>query len=224
VAGTVKILAVSDRVLGNLYNTQVRETHADVDLIIGCGDLPFYYLDFLVSALDVPLVYVRGNHDTIPQYTVDGRVLRRVPGGLDIHGRLVTMQGLTLAGLEGSMRYRPTDPLMYTEAEMRWEIARLLPHLLWRRFRLGRALDILVTHSPPFQIHDRPDRAHTGFRFFHRFMALFRPRYLLHGHIHVYRRDVPRVTRFEDTIVINVYPSFRLNLAEPPPIQAVYPS
>lgn len=223
-AESMTILAVSDRVMGNLYNPQVRQTHTDIDLLIGCGDLPFYYLDFLVSALDVPLIYVRGNHDLAPQYTVDGRVLHRVPGGVDIHGRVVTVKGLTFAGLEGSMRYRPDDPLMYTEAEMRWEITRLLPVLLWRRLRSGRALDILVTHSPPFQIHDRSDRAHTGFRLFHNFMRLFRPRYLLHGHVHVYRRDVPRITRFEDTIVINVYPHFRLDMAQPPGVQTVFPS
>lgn len=220
----MKILAVSDRVMGNLYHAHVHQAYPDVDLIIGCGDLPFYYLDFLVSALDVPLLYVRGNHDGTPQYTMDGRVLTGVPGGLDIHGRVVTLQGLTLAGLEGSMRYRPDDPLMYSEGEMGWEMTRLLPQLLWRRFRYGRALDILVTHSPPYQIHDRRDRAHSGFKLFHDFMRLFRPRYLLHGHVHVYRRDVPCVTRYQDTIVVNVYPYRLLNLGAPPPIQATYPA
>lgn len=220
----MKILAVSDRVVGNLYNPHVRQAYPEIDLIIGCGDLPFYYLDFLVSALDVPLVYVRGNHDVVPQYTINGRVLKSVQGGLDLHGQIVTLQGLTMAGLEGSMRYRPDAPLMYSEGEMRWEVARLLPQLLWRRLRRGRALDILITHSPPFKIHDRQDRAHSGFRLFHRFMALFRPRYLLHGHVHIYRRDVPRVTRFQDTLVINVYPYRVLNLSAPPEPQATYPS
>lgn len=64
----MKILAVSDRVIDWLYSGHVREKFSDIDLIIGCGDLPFYYLDFLTSALDRPLVYVRGNHDIGPQY------------------------------------------------------------------------------------------------------------------------------------------------------------
>ncbi len=54
-ANSVRILAVSDRVLDRLYTSNVRELVSDVDLIIGCGDLPYYYLDFLISALDVPL-------------------------------------------------------------------------------------------------------------------------------------------------------------------------
>lgn len=221
-AGSVNVLALSDQVLPHLYSTNVRQTYAGLDLLIGCGDLPFYYLDFLVSMLDVPLVYVRGNHDTTPQYTIDGRVLHDVPGGLNIHGRVVHVKGLWIAGLEGSMRYRPAAPLMYTESEMRAEIAPILPRLVWNRLITGRGADVLVTHSPPYDIHDRPDRAHTGFRVFHWLMSWFRPRFLLHGHVHLYRRDVPRVTRFEDTLVINVYPYRLLNLRRPPLIDNRY--
>lgn len=202
----MRALAVSDRVLGHLYSTNVRSTYPNVDLLIGCGDLPFYYLEFLISALDIPLFYVRGNHDTSPQYTTDGRTLSSVQGGIDLHGRVIDYRGWIIAGLEGSMRYRPNVPLMYSEGEMRWEIMRLLPQLLWRRFRDGRAVDILVTHSPPFGIHDRPDRAHTGFRIFRQLIHYLKPRYFLHGHVHVYRQDVPRETRVDQTTVINVYP------------------
>jgi uncharacterized protein len=73
VACAVKILAVSDRVLDKFYSPYIRDVVPSVDLIISCGDLPFYYLDFLVSMLDVPMVYVKGNHDQGPQYTADGR-------------------------------------------------------------------------------------------------------------------------------------------------------
>ena len=38
---------------------------------------------------------------------------------------------------------------MYSEPEMRRQVARLLPPLLINRVRHGRFLDILVTHSPP---------------------------------------------------------------------------
>lgn len=72
----MRVLAVSDRVLDKLYSGQVRHLFPDIDLIVGCGDLPFYYLDFLTSALDAPLVYVRGNHDGGPQFAADGRVWR----------------------------------------------------------------------------------------------------------------------------------------------------
>jgi Icc-related predicted phosphoesterase len=202
----MKILAVSDRVLDKLYSGSIRQTYADVDLMIGCGDLPFYYLDFLTSAIDAPLVYVRGNHDEGPQYAVDGRVWRDVRGGVDIHGKVVARKGLILAGLQGSMRYKAHADYMYTEAEMRRVVAQLVPRLLWNRQRLGRALDVLVTHSPPFGIHDRPDLPHTGFKVFLSFLRLFKPRYHLHGHVHIYRQDEITQTQFEETTIVNVYP------------------
>jgi uncharacterized protein len=203
----MKILAVSDQVLDTIYQPRVKEAYPDIDLIIGCGDLPFYYLEFLVSALDVPLVYVRGNHDRGPQYTVEGRVLTSVQGGIDLHGRVIKVEQLLLAGLEGSMRYRPGAPLMYSEAEMRWHVAQLLPKLLWNKVKYGRYLDILVTHSPAFGIHDRSDLAHLGFKIFLNFLRHFKPRYLLHGHIHIYRQDTIRQTRYYDTDIINVFPA-----------------
>lgn len=206
----MKILALSDRVLDWVYNSQVRENFPQVDMIVGCGDLPFYYLDFLVSALDKPLVYVCGNHDQTPQYTADGRVLTRVEGALDLHARTARVNGVLLAGLEGSIRYRPGARLMYDEGEMRFQIAKLLPGLLRNRLKYGRFLDILVTHSPPFGIHDRPDPAHTGFKVFLPLLRACTPRYMLHGHIHLYRQDAIRVTQFAQTTIINVYPIYKL--------------
>lgn len=208
----MNILALSDRVLGHIYSSNVHKHYPDVDLLIGCGDLPFYYLEFLISALDAPLVYVRGNHDAGPQYTIDGRTLTAVQGGTNLHGQIINVNGLVIAGLEGSMRYRPNAPLMYSETEMRWEALRLLPRLIWHRLRYDRAVDIFVTHSPPQGIHDRPDLAHTGFRVFRTIIRYFRPRYFLHGHIHVYRQDVQRVTQVGKTTVINVYPYRLLEL------------
>ncbi|MBP9502556.1 MAG: metallophosphoesterase [Candidatus Promineofilum sp.] len=202
----MNILAVSDRVMDRLYCGQARQYYPDVDLLVGCGDLPFYYLDFLTSAFNVPLFYVRGNHDGGPQYSADGHVWSEVRGGADIHGKVVMHKDLILAGFQGSMRYKAHADYMYSESEMRMTVAQIVPRLLWNRRRLGRALDILVTHSPPYGIQDRPDLAHTGFKVFLSFLRMFKPRYHLHGHIHVYRQDETVVTRYEKTEVINVYP------------------
>lgn len=202
----MKIMAVSDVVANSLYTSDVGQRHNGVDLLIGCGDAPFFYLEFLTSALNTRLVYVRGNHDTGLQYTSNGRVLTYPRGGINLHRRLIEIDGLLIAGLEGSMRYRPNADGMFTDREMYWNIWQLVPSLMWCKMRRGRALDILVTHSPPFGIHDQSDVAHRGFRSFHSLMQYFQPRYLLHGHIHVYRRDKPGITQFHETTVINVYP------------------
>ena len=210
----MKILAVSDKVLDFLYSNQVRENVPDVELIIGCGDLPYYYLDFLVSALDVPLFYVHGNHDENPQYVSGRGQLTGVQGGRDLHASTVNYNNLLIAGLGGSMRYRSGARYMFTEGEMRTQVARLVPRLIWNRQRYGRYLDILITHSPPFGIHDQPDRAHTGFKVFLNLLRLFKPRFLLHGHIHIYRNNTPRQTNYNQTAIINVYP-YRLLEIDP---------
>ena len=210
----MRILAVSDRIEERLYTSKISKRYKKVDLLIGCGDLPFFYLDYLMSVINKPLVYVRGNHDITPQYTADGRVLHHVPGGINLQGRIIKMDGLLIAGLEGSMRYRPGAPYMYSETEMTWNIMRLVPKLLWNLVRYGRALDILVAHSPPYEIHDGKDLAHRGFKIFRTFIQRFRPRYFLHGHIHVYRNDIPRVTKYFETTVVNVYPARIFNFDE----------
>lgn len=201
--GPVKVLAISDQVANLVYSQHIRERFRDVELVVSCGDLPPNYLEFIVSALNVPVLGVRGNHDhgrafdAVPRGTLG-------PGTIDLHGRVVDSHGLLIAGLEGSLDYNG-GPHQYSERGMRLQIARLLPQLLLNKLRHGRYLDILVTHAPPRGIHDQPDRCHQGFAVLRDFMARFRPRYLLHGHIHLYDRQTITRTRFADTTVLNAY-------------------
>lgn len=205
----MKILALSDQVVEQLYSPIVKERFGDVDLVVGCGDLPDYYLDYIVSMLNVPLALVPGNHDLpVPPPRLD-----QVSGGsadprgfANIDGTAVKERGLLLAGLGGSIRYRPDGVHQYTQAEMTRRALALAPRLYWNRVRHGRFLDILVTHAPPRGIHDAEDPAHVGFEAFNRFIARFRPRYLLHGHSHIYMRGTVTSTQMGPTTIINVYP------------------
>ena len=201
----MKILAISDQEIPAIYSPRIREHFGDVDIIIGCGDLPYYYLEFVLTTLNVPLYYVPGNHDQ-QQLMSDGRVVSYAEGGIEIDGRVAHQDGLILAGLGGSMRYRPNSHNQHTEYEMRWRALKLVPRLVLNRLIRERYLDILLTHAPANGIHDLPDRAHNGFRTFNWFMTRFRPRFLLHGHVHNYRRDKPRRTWYKQTEVINVHP------------------
>lgn len=88
----MKILAISDEVVDLLYSPRIKERYADVDLVLGCGDLPFYYLEFIVTMLDVPLYYVPGNHDKPNQYMSDGRVVNRAEGCETLDGRVVSFE------------------------------------------------------------------------------------------------------------------------------------
>ncbi len=198
-----KILAISDHVDNLVYSQNIRDRFKDVDLVISCGDLPPNYLEYIVSSLNVPVLGVRGNHD-------HGRAFDAVPRGsigpgtIDLHGRVIESNGLLIAGLEGSLDYNH-GPHQYSEGAMRLQIARLLPQLLLNKLRHGRYLDILVTHAPPRGIHDQPDRCHQGFAVLRDFMERFQPRYLVHGHIHLYDRQTVTRTAFGNTTVLNAY-------------------
>jgi Icc-related predicted phosphoesterase len=200
----VKILAVSDQVVEGIYSSHILERFGDVDMVLACGDLPYSYMEYIVTMLNVPCFFVHGNHDR-PEYTGNGRTLTRPGGWTNADGRTLESKGILLGGLEGSIRYKPRAPFQYTESEMVYKVWQLTPALLMNRMLRGRYLDILITHSPPFGIHDGKDLPHRGFKALLGFMNRFRPRYLLHGHKHTYGTETWR-TRYRDTEVINVYP------------------
>jgi Icc-related predicted phosphoesterase len=202
----LKILAVSDQVVDVLYNPGSVERFGDVDLVISCGDLPYSYLEYIVTVLDKPTYFVHGNHDLIMEYTEAG-LQRTEPGGAQsLDGRaLVGPKQLLLAGLEGSIRYDPHSPYQYSQSEMNVKAWRLSLQLLRNRLRYGRYLDVLVTHSPPFGVGDGPDYAHVGFKVFNILLRWFKPRYMLHGHQHIYTGPKPG-THVGSTRVLNVFP------------------
>jgi hypothetical protein len=209
----MRVLAVSDKVEPILYSSVVNERIGPVDMILSCGDLPFYYIEYLVSVINRPCYYVFGNHGREVEFQGGQWAPKHAPmGGTNLHGRTMREGSLLLAGLEGSVRYNRAPKYQYTEREMRGVIMHMIPALMRNRLRYGRWLDVLVAHSPPKGIHDQPDPAHVGFEAFLRFMRWFKPRYLLHGHIHLYRLNVTTKTQYEETEVINVYPYRILDL------------
>lgn len=210
----MKILSVSDRVLHSLYNHTIKQRYPDVDLVLGCGDLPFYYLEYITTKLTVPLFYVLGNHDLPREKSAPfGATVKPQAGGcLDVDGRVVSYRGLLVGGLEGSIRYKPEGDYQYTESEMWHKILGMIPRLALNRLRRGRYLDILITHAPPRGIHDQADLCHRGFASFLWFMERFRPLYLIHGHVHTYGPHTSQTTCYETTRVINTYPLHVLDL------------
>lgn len=202
----MRILAVADKVVDLLYSPSLVEKYGYVDMVVSCGDLPYYYLEYIVTMLCVPLLYVHGNHDPPVEYTSSGLQLTGPGGGINVHGRLVKEKGLSVVGLEGSIRYKPHGMYQYTDGQMWRRALKLAPALLYNHLVTGRPVDILLAHSPPFGIHNGHDRTHIGFKSFLWLMERFKPRYLLHGHRHVYNPLETIETQYRETTVINVYP------------------
>lgn len=195
----MRVLAISDIIVESLYSPAVRDIARDVELVISCGDLPSPYLEYIVTMLDKPLYYVMGNHGA------RGGPREHPEGCVNLDGRAVNHNGLLLAGLEGSIRYNDAPRYQYTQREMRAKTLWLARRLWANRLRFGRYLDVLVTHSPPFGIHDGQDAAHHGFQSFLSFIDRYHPEYLLHGHVHLYDSRVGRQAVRGHTLIVNVY-------------------
>lgn len=187
----MRILAVSDVESRLYWDFYERGMLDDIDLIISCGDLDPRYLSFLVTMASVPVLYVHGNHDT--KY-------EKIPpeGCVCIEDDIYVHKGVRILGLGGSMRYKP-GAHQYTERDMQRRVRRL-------RFKLWRkgGFDILVAHAPAYQINDGRDLPHQGFQAFLKLMEKYRPKFFLHGHVHIsYGRQHKRYDKYEDTHVIN---------------------
>lgn len=164
----------------------------DIDLIISCGDLSPLYLSFIATFAHAPVLYVNGNHDHEPP-----------EGCFCIEDSIYKFQGVRILGLGGSMRYKPGDN-QYTQKEMRSRVRKLKLKLLF-----NKGFDILVTHSPAYQINDDTDLAHTGFASFNYLLDKYEPDYFIHGHVHMnYDRKFKRITQYNNTTIINAYRSY----------------
>jgi len=199
----MRILSLSDTLVTYIYSPQVRARFHGVDLILACGDLAYYYLEYVYNALDAPLFFVRGNHDAVIEYSTAGQ--RTAPHGcIDLHRRVVQYRGLLIAGVEGSARYRPGQ-FQYSQAEMWQHVLQLVPRLMLNRMQYGRYLDIFVTHAPPTGVHEGDDYTHRGVDAFRWLDVVFRPIYHFHGHIHIYNPNHPTKSMLGATQVINAY-------------------
>lgn len=200
----MKILVVSDEVVERLYNLCTGDHFKGVELMLGCGDLSYPYLENLVTLLNIPLFYVPGNHD--PTYNPEN-ALARVEGGSNLDLKLVRHKQFLIGGFGGSIRYRPDGTNQYTQREGYFRSLRMLPRLYFNRIKYGRALDILITHSPPFKIHDDDTQSHQGLKAINWLIRLAKPRYHFHGHTHFQRRNLsPSETTEGLTKIINVFP------------------
>jgi len=196
----VKLLLLADVESPYLWDHYRPGRLDDVDLILSCGDLNAQYLSFLVTMGRAPLLYVHGNHDTT--------YAEHPPEGCDcIEDKLVTVGGLRILGLGGSIYYSG-GANQYTERQMARRIRRLRC-AIWR----AGGVDIVLTHSPAQGYGDGGDYAHRGFACFLDLIDRYHPRYLVHGHVHTsYVPNLSRVSERNGTTIINACERYTLEL------------
>ena len=203
----MKILAISDVASKALWSSQCRERLDGVDLILSCGDLPRAYLEYLTNFTAAPILYVHGNHDN--DYA------QHEPGGcICVDDGVFNWKGLRIMGLGGSIRYNRESPYQYTERAMRRRIARLRPKVR----RMG-GIDVLLSHAPARGLNDGDDLPHQGFACFNNLLDELKPRWFVHGHIHLfYNYKLPRVCQRGETTVINATERYLFEVPDPEPL------
>jgi len=199
----VKILAVSDVESQYVYRNIGGDTLQDIGFIISCGDLPYHYLEYMISLSNKDLYFVKGNH--APKTEIgDMRQSSGPQGARNLHLNVLrTKEGISLAGIEGSLAYN-YGVYQYSQSQMWQFVFRLVPTLFLNYMRYNRFVDIFVTHAPAWHINDQPDLPHQGIKAFRWFLEVFRPKYHLHGHVRDYLQKSNVRTSFEGTEVINV--------------------
>ncbi len=212
-----RVLVVADEISPVIHDAGVRRMRPD--LVLGAGDLPWDYLEFLSSMLDVPVVFVPGNHDPEVEAPLSGfrgwLTSNGMPaqdprplGGINADESVIDVAGLRIAGLGGSIRHND-GPNQYTQDEFT-KRARRLMKVVGKR---GGGVDVLLTHSPPRGLGDGDDACHVGFDVLQEVIETLRPRWHLHGHIHPYGQRQPD-RPLGDTTIRNVVP-YRLMEIEP---------
>lgn len=195
----MKILLLADTEDPALWDYFSPDRVKGYDLILAAGDLKAEYLTFLVTMSNLPVFYVHGNHNAAYDHYP--------PEGCEcIDDRLVTYRGLRILGLGGSARYS-REPYQYTEREMRRRVARLR-FAVWK----ARGVDIVLTHCPPKGYGDADDYAHRGFEAFLPMLDRWKPKALVHGHVHMTYGNIKRELPYGETRIINAYQRYTLEI------------
>lgn len=157
----LRLLVIADRPPRSSVLRTVNE-HA-VDAIVTLGDLAIQDIRELEQITHIPKYGVYGNHDS-------GTYMEEL-GIQNLHLTAAEINGVTLGGFEGSVRYKADAYApMYTQEEALDMIRRLPP------------VDLLISHAPPRGIHDEEELSHQGFDALRWYVEQYHPSFLLHGH------------------------------------------
>jgi hypothetical protein len=201
----IRVLAVSDQLDPTLIDQRNRVGIGPIDFIVGCGDLSREDLGFIADAINAPIVYIRGNHDTNERWShsdccpeaSESTAVRRLSG--------LPLAGLTWPGHGGPHAVR-------SEGKAWSQVLRLATR------RLGRSGPVIVfSHVPPFGAGDLPDgEYHRGFRGYRWLLERLQPPLWLHGHTPL-ADVIDWQSRCGNTTVVNVTGAVVVELRPPSP-------
>lgn len=128
------------------------------------GDIPLQALELIHDVSHEQIFGVLGNHDEPDQ-------LKRC-GIPDLNGKVITVNGVTIAGLSGSHRYKDGNHVMLSQKESISAAKQLPP------------ADILISHDTVYHIMGRKDNAHCGLKGISQYISNHKTKLNLCGHYH----------------------------------------
>ncbi|MGL4970366.1 MAG: metallophosphoesterase family protein [Cetobacterium sp.] len=188
----MKILAVSDEATLERYSPEVlKEMFKDIELIVSCGDVSNRYLDYIFTILNKDLVYVNGNHIYAEDHDIS------FCKNLD-SGENCTVKGIKVVGFDGSHIYSRGNH-QYSEKDVFFMVMKSYVKTMFK------TVDLVISHSPVGGINEGDDPIHKGFNSYRKAVDLLKPKYWLHGHVHLKSHHEIREEQLENTKIINVF-------------------
>lgn len=179
----MKVLAFADVPNGGFEFPDVNP-----DLVFLLGDIYYRNVLRIDRKYKCPKVGVFGNHDKA-HFFDDTEVV-------NVHRKIVEVEGLTIAGFEGSPKYSNKPFGQHLEVEAESFVASMYKH----------RVDFFLAHSNPVYPHTDQD-SHRGFAAFNDLIEYGTARYFLHGHLHEPFELVENKTK-----VYSVYPYLLLEI------------
>ena len=167
ISNHIKLLIISDTHGLLSYKEDYQEklkTINDYDLCCALGDIS--YSDYEIILKYIPkekIVALLGNHD-------DFDVLKHFDI-CDLNGKVVTVNGIRIAGIQGSFRYKDEKFPSFTHEESIEFLNKM------------EEVDILLSHAGPFLEYNN-DPVHSGLKGITEYLYKNHVPYNIHGHNH----------------------------------------
>lgn len=159
----LKLLIISDTHEHMFIDPNLHLLSEPVDACLLLGDISPKELKYIKETVKAPIYGVLGNHNEFYNYEKNGIE--------NIHGKVVEVKGVRIAGIQGSIKYKNANMPLYTDEES-VDIANSM-----------EAADILISHDSPKYLHGRHNIAHSGLQgithYIEKHNALN-----IHGHYH----------------------------------------
>lgn len=159
----LRILAIADTHGCLEYDDLEPFKDESIDVCLILGDLIGRDLKRVKECIGVPIYGVVGNHNDFGDLDFYGFT--------DIHGKVVNVKGVTIAGWRGSIKYKDVDFPSFTDDESK-VFAKNLPKA-----------DILISHDSPKFYHGK-EFAHSGLQGISDYLKNNMTPLNLHGHHH----------------------------------------